>query len=391
MKHITMKPKRSHEDFMVLRNISNESSPTNFTGENSLQTGNLLLTSGRETQTLVTDKTGHHQMNGLDKNLFDLYLPHTNDKGTPEARKSSCSEPLKDNLSCSPPLVVFVHGGGWRRGDRHLWRQYLSSYDTNLLLSIMFYFSNLYQNVGESFARNGIACAVISYPLLQPTLLATLFELLTSFCMSTLLSTTLLTLIMFLFQFVFTWCLPFTNIYIINQIYLKILNSDLRMIHVVPICLMLSQLSIWCIIILNIHTNYKKGTSKYILFSSIPTGAAAFFIWFRITQPTFSSSIWILSILFTITLQTTIAINQIIFIHKSDTINCDDQVRSVARTIQWLKIFGKTTCVYDTDKMVLAGHSAGSHLINQLIWDDSCLKNFQLDRGDIKVSIYLYE
>ncbi|XP_072042998.1 uncharacterized protein, partial [Amphiura filiformis] len=290
--------------------------------------------------------------------------------------------------SDAPPLVVFVHGGGWRRGDRQQWKYCLSSYDTNLMLFILFRFYNLYQNIGKSFARNGIACAVISYPLLQPTLWVTLFELFTSFCMSTLLLTILLTLVMLFFQLLLTWCLPLTNIYIINQIYIFIIQmNSLQRLHILPICLTLSQLAMYCFISLNI-SNYRNGPHPNGILLSVPTALSTFVIYFYITQPTFGTSLWMLSVILTGFLQTSIAINQMMFVYKSDN-RCEDQVKSVAKSVQWLKSFGQKTGQFDTDKIVLSGHSAGAHLINLLVWDDIYLKDIQLDRSDIKGIISL--
>ena len=60
------------------------------------------------------------------KHLLDLYLPL----------------PVPGENGTKPPLVMFVHGGAWRMGDRRL-----------------------YGSLGRAFARRGIACAAISYRL----------------------------------------------------------------------------------------------------------------------------------------------------------------------------------------------------------------------------------
>lgn len=44
------------------------------------------------------------------------------------------------------PVLIFVHGGGWRRGDRN-------------------YLFNIYGRVGESFSSKGCVTVVISYRL----------------------------------------------------------------------------------------------------------------------------------------------------------------------------------------------------------------------------------
>jgi len=47
------------------------------------------------------------------------------------------------------PVVVFIHGGGWKRGDRN-------------------YFFDAYNNVGKAIAAQGFVCVVPSYRLSSP-------------------------------------------------------------------------------------------------------------------------------------------------------------------------------------------------------------------------------
>ena len=87
------------------------------------------------------------------------------------------------NNNSRTPFVVFIHGGGWRRGDRDAWRHYMF-YDMNFLVSLMTWLFGTYGNVGESLAQKGIPCAVISYPLTELGTPWIFLELLASYIQS---------------------------------------------------------------------------------------------------------------------------------------------------------------------------------------------------------------
>jgi len=70
------------------------------------------------------------------KHFLNIYVPKT--------KHSKLVN--KDGLL---PVVVFVHGGGWRRGDRNYW-------------------ADIYGKVGESYVKHGFVAVVISYRL-SPT------------------------------------------------------------------------------------------------------------------------------------------------------------------------------------------------------------------------------
>ena len=62
--------------------------------------------------------------------------------------------PLADSVRESPwPTVVFVHGGGWREGDRDL----------------VYGGADVYNNIGRFFASRGIGGATVSYRLMPGT------------------------------------------------------------------------------------------------------------------------------------------------------------------------------------------------------------------------------
>jgi hypothetical protein len=83
------------------------------------------------------------QFNDKRKYVVDLYAP------------KNCSYVPKESI----PVVLFVHGGGWRRGDKSAWKYFLSR-DINLLAVLINLRFGLYGNVGKALARRGIACGV---------------------------------------------------------------------------------------------------------------------------------------------------------------------------------------------------------------------------------------
>ena len=79
------------------------------------------------------------------KRTLDLYLP-----GAVEGR----------GAARSPALVLFVHGGGWRRGDRRCCRHFVSLRDMNVMMWLLCVLWRTYGNVGHALASNGVPCAV---------------------------------------------------------------------------------------------------------------------------------------------------------------------------------------------------------------------------------------
>ena len=305
--------------------------------------------------------------NGISKNRLDLYLPKLGMN--------------KLEADAKPPLVVYVHGGGWRRGDKQQWRHFISSYDTNLLFAIIFRLSRLFENIGETFARNGIPCAVISYPLQRAHILVLLLELFLSFCMSTLVS---MSLFAFLMLFYIYLCVPTGNHAASETIYMFDRKFSTGLKTFLSLCVIQSQLFTWCIVVFNIR-NYKNGLPKCILIS-VPSAVLlfVFYSWFNPTN--FQTTLWTLSVLLTVFLQTSIAASQL-YHHafNSKNITCEDQIEAVAESLEWLKTFGDKTLQFDSSKIVLSGHSAGSHLINMLIWDEKYFQDRDLSTSDVKV------
>eukprot|EP01118_Nematostelium_gracile_P006641 TRINITY_DN2134_c0_g1_i3.p1 TRINITY_DN2134_c0_g1~~TRINITY_DN2134_c0_g1_i3.p1 ORF type:complete len:348 (+),score=68.60 TRINITY_DN2134_c0_g1_i3:116-1159(+) len=75
--------------------------------------------------------------------IKDLY--YSDDSKSPD-KKHHLDLFLPKNHPTKSPVVLFVHGGGWKRGDR-VW------------------FRGMFKNVGTTLAKEGIACALISYRL----------------------------------------------------------------------------------------------------------------------------------------------------------------------------------------------------------------------------------
>ena len=83
------------------------------------------------------------------------------------------------------PVVFFVHGGGWQRGDRQAWKYFASLQDINWFMYILQkFFFRCYSNVGVAFAQEGYACIVPSYRLSSLGFPHGLIELLASFSSS---------------------------------------------------------------------------------------------------------------------------------------------------------------------------------------------------------------
>ena len=78
------------------------------------------------------------------------------------------------------PFVLFVHGGGWRRGNKNSWKHFLF-YDVNFLVALLQTVSGLYSNVGEVLSARGVPCAIMSYPLTEVGPPFLVFEMLLSF------------------------------------------------------------------------------------------------------------------------------------------------------------------------------------------------------------------
>ena len=354
---------------------------------------------------LQTTRTKNQEFStGISKKHLDLYLPNCTVKSlrpNGDNLHQQCSRNAVIASSTStppapPPLIVFVHGGGWRRGHKQQWRYYVSAYDTNLLAALIFRFANLYRNIGESFVKNGIACAVISYPLMTPCLSVTLVELVISFLVTTLPIAAFFAVLM---HFVHFACIPVMrhSLSVVNHVCTHHEASVPGYTVLIPSSILLSQLVIWTTICFNIQ-HYQPEHRRFLTLATPLTTtflACVFHSWITLDV---TSYFWTLSGLVSLSQLLSIGICQILFthFHSRGPITCQDQVEAVARSIQWLKSFGQERRndqrvqdpPYDTGNIVLMGHSAGSHLINMLVLSsDEFLGDFNLQRNNFKVCI----
>lgn len=84
------------------------------------------------------------------KHNLDIYIP----KQTSSDFKEGIESFLENNANINPlennenlaPVVIFVHGGGWKRGDKKWW-------------------FDCYGNIGRSFAKEGFVSVVPNYRL----------------------------------------------------------------------------------------------------------------------------------------------------------------------------------------------------------------------------------
>ena len=102
---------------------------------------------------------------------YDLYSPTTS-SGQPVAGAGRTGR---------TPLLLFVHGGSWQRGDRLSWRYSVSAKDTNLLVALWHLCcTRQHENVGAAFSERGFTTAVVSYRLACLPLPLRLLEVLSS-------------------------------------------------------------------------------------------------------------------------------------------------------------------------------------------------------------------
>ncbi|XP_071851159.1 uncharacterized protein [Apostichopus japonicus] len=281
-------------------------------------------------------------------------------------------------------LVIFVHGGGWRRGHTRNWQHFLSRFDTNLLVSLYSKYCNHYQNVGESFARSGYACAVVTYPLVAPPIRVVFVETVTSFLMSWMLFLIPLSMFYQLLSLLFyltgvksvllhemcTWNFQVCSSLLISQTFTKFListncanyltssTSDGRHKPLLP-----------------------KLLSSFMLASII--GVILYLIIFVCTIPQLSLVVSI-DLICTQILITGLQIWN--WSNGTDTAKTvTDQVKSVASAIRWLQDLAESNPgYYDHRRIALCGHSAGGTIVSLLGLEPRYLTSVGVDRSHIK-------
>jgi acetyl esterase/lipase len=289
----------------------------------------------------------------INKHSLDLFLPE------------SSSSKVK------PPLVFFVHGGGWRRGHKNGWKHYLSSYDTNLFIYLVLKLFGVYNNVGRAFSRAGYACIVPSYRLAWTPLCVFAFELLISL----------------FFSFATIWPL-LAGTYLLSSTTLmrnsRLLRDDQWPTLAgfsLPVygLLSCSTLVLWLIISLRYRV-YGRSVLVFlwgclvilILYTFIFTGR----IDCKLLNTPFCSLLLIavtyLSLLVNYQLK-----------HGLQRNSFKESLHDIHAALRWSVQHGIDTGQYDSRHIYVSGHSAGAHLGMMLLLDQvatsdlkRCIKGF---------------
>ncbi|XP_050403871.2 uncharacterized protein LOC126819711 [Patella vulgata] len=288
-----------------------------------------------------------------DKSCLDLYvpfsvdahklkLPHSSTRN--RDNKESISDHQRYESSSTVPLVIFAHGGGWRRGGRKVWKHFLSCEDTNIVAAFLTWYYNLYSNVGECLASSGIACAVISYPLGSAKLPQMIFEMMTSFVagvfVCTLISSVILTLMCFL----------------------GILGSSLVAFIGVGI---ISYNSLVIVLFATRSREYRLENWEVFSIWVLYFGALSQLIYIVETD----SRLYLVAILTSILSQGVLLIKRMTL----PRVNHEHQTKSIVSTIEWAKsLLHENTCFED---IFLMGHSAGGHLTSLVTLDNYLFQN----------------
>ncbi|XP_052105385.1 uncharacterized protein LOC127738214 isoform X1 [Mytilus californianus] len=256
------------------------------------------------------------------------------------------------------PVVLFVHGGGWRRGDKAAWKYYLSR-DINLLAAIIYGIFGLYGNVGKALARRGIACAVMSYPLTKLSTAWLLFELTTSYISS-------LAVLVALFGILAAIVWPIGSI-----LSWKFVAGPIQPSTIVLAVTFVTNMFILTII--SVQYRYHKLSRFQVVL------------------------IWTVLIVFTLSGQkeyflnfatvVTFLIGQVILLNTNlqvQHLNLDQQVEAVVKCIKKIQNIGNQTRKFNPTDMFLMGHSAGGHLCSIAALHDYNFIKQGISKADIK-------
>ncbi|XP_060585844.1 uncharacterized protein LOC132741641 [Ruditapes philippinarum] len=273
--------------------------------------------------------------------------------------------------SKSVPFVLFIHGGGWRRGGRSAWKHYLF-FDVNFLVAFLQYFIGSYGNIGEVLAQNNIACAIVSYPLTEAGPVVLIVEMLLSYIQSVFVIFVLCLpihglLLLFLYGIVdnsrfyvtreliylengvitnlntlFLITLTFTNSVIATLFFFKRKEFNISIMHI-----RLFGLSLFAVLVLSFYSN---------------------------------------SLLHYLAISTLILTQTMIFYQRIRRYGStyDGQVKAVAQAVRWAKCFCEETGHIDINRLYLMGHSAGGHLATLSALDESILAEVACSTEDVK-------
>lgn len=100
-----------------------------------------------------------------DRHLLDIYQP--------------------DKCNGKKMYILFVHGGGWQRGDKNAYKYFVSFQDVNWVMYLLQKFRfKCYENVGRALAEKGFTCVIPNYSLSSLHFPFAFVEILSSFLAS---------------------------------------------------------------------------------------------------------------------------------------------------------------------------------------------------------------
>ncbi|XP_062617626.1 uncharacterized protein LOC134279289 [Saccostrea cucullata] len=289
----------------------------------------------------TSDKTSH-------KSLFDLYLP-------------KCGA----DLGNVPPMVVFVHGGGWRRGDKDTWKHFVFL-DINLLAAFIYWCYGLYGNVGREFARRGVPCAVISYPLTKLKTLWLLLELATSY-LGTVIFLGVLFSVLFLSVLVIDFLTPLGIVNFVMYRHHDLTVSDIFLGHLVLVNLV-------TLVVITVQR------SKHDLKSHRLTALWATFLsllYAALLTEHRLVTLWVTSII--------LVQGSLLYMNlKAKDYTHEDQVVALSKCLKKVYEIGRSANYYDCNSIYLIGHSAGGHLCSLLALRPNSLEDVGVPSSSIK-------
>lgn len=342
---------RKHIKFKNIKIVKTEKS------DNSLKIrGNKRTVTKRYTNSRGDSPTEFRQ----EQAVKDTVYPNTDnelDETRPSAKKGKA------------PFVIFVHGGGWRRGGKEAWKHYLY-HDVNFLVAILQWLLNVHRNVGFSLAKSGIGCALISYPLTEQDLPYVFVEMLLSYiqsCFVTFLGLFPIGLLIYLLQMHGTIRTP----------WIHVITGTRYDIRLSGVFLVLFTTNIISLIIFTVKRD--KFKVPFLHISLLWVIILSTFIWINLLTRNYQL------IFFTLL---TFVITQLVILRRRLSrreITYADQAKVVARAVHWVKRLARKSGQFDREKIYLMGHSAGGHLVTLTVLDEFYLKDACCSVQDIRV------
>ena len=289
------------------------------------------------------------------------------DFGTKDGDAERTFRTHKDQKPGKVPFVIFVHGGGWRRGGKQAWKHYLY-YDVNFLVAILQWLLNVHRNVGMALAQNGVGCALISYPLSEQNVPYVFFEMFLSYiqsCFVTFLGLSPVGLLIYG---------PNNTSWVQLQALSKNRYNFRLPLYIVLIPFLTNMLTL----VLFTRKRVKFKLSWYLLLT----------LWLTTVLVIYSSFSLIVPYQILLTTFWTFLITQGIILRRRLSrldITYSDQAKVVAKSVHWAKRLALKSGQFDRERLYLMGHSAGGHLITLTVLDETYLKEIHCSSQDIKV------